>query len=329
MRMHNRANRFTRLEWRVFVTSSRAIHWSPNAKLHCLRSSSVSAPLVPTDFRQWSPKMFAALQRQFVGTSTWCLLPISVGCFWVAYLVGSILSQAESNGVMRVGKQARIIVRSIDPKGFADQFLVGVLFCAVLVLTGALFALVAALRISRKPDTDDTDEARLKSGLLTSQPSQTTSAGSIGLSIDGMQSPSRTILLGKRIGAFIAGALALGMSLIFAVHWWNTRADPLWPIVSGSVVERKLVATSGGGRRTELTIRIEPRGPSVRAVLMMNASGDIPDSVHFRYGGDPSKEVVLEEETSSLAGFFLGMSLLIGLVVIWPRYERHLLRRGR
>jgi hypothetical protein len=79
--------------------------------------------------------------------------------------------------------------------------------------------------------------------------------------------------------------------------------------------------------RPQLTIRVEPSGPNVRAVLLMNASSGIPDVVNFRYSRDPSSEVVLEEETSSLTGGVLFLALVIGLAAIWPIYERHLQRR--
>ena len=135
-------------------------------------------------------------------------------------------------------------------------------------------------------------------------------------------------VLGQRIGAVVMGILALGASLIFLLDYWRTRPDASWPIVRGAVVERRMVTVGGFAVRPHLTIRIEPGGPNVHAVLSMNASSDIPDAVNFHYSGDPSKEVFLEEETSSLSGGLLFLGLVIGLAVVWPFYERHLRKRG-
>lgn len=124
------------------------------------------------------------------------------------------------------------------------------------------------------------------------------------------------------------GILALGASLIFLLDYWHTRPDASWPIVRGVVVERRMVTVGGFVVRPHLTIRIEPSGPNVHAVLSMNASSNIPDAVSFRYGGDPAKEVFLEDETSSLSGGLLLLALVIGLAVVWPFYERHLHKAG-
>jgi hypothetical protein len=119
------------------------------------------------------------------------------------------------------------------------------------------------------------------------------------------------------------GILGLGASFIFLFDYWRTRPDASWPMVRGAVIERRMVTVGGIATRPHLTIRIEPDGPNVHAVLSMSASSNIPDAVTFRYGGDPAKEVFLEEETSSLTGGLLFLGLVIGLAVVWPFYERY------
>ena len=98
-------------------------------------------------------------------------------------------------------------------------------------------------------------------------------------------------------------------------------------MVRGTVVERRMVTVGGIAKRPHLTIRVEPKGQNVHAVLLMSGSSKIPDAVNFRYSGDPSKEVFLEEETSSLTGGLLFLGLVLGLAALWPFYERNL-RQG-
>lgn len=129
-----------------------------------------------------------------------------------------------------------------------------------------------------------------------------------------------------------ARAIAMGVlgvvagALLFADYVRN-RPKASWRVVRGAVVERGSARLAGFVKRPELTIRVVPDGPNVRAVLAMNSSEKIPDTVSFHYSGDPAKEVFLEEETSSLTGALLFFGSVVGLVLIWPLYERRQRRR--
>jgi hypothetical protein len=127
----------------------------------------------------------------------------------------------------------------------------------------------------------------------------------------------------SKIRAIIMVIVLVGtaMSAIFFRDYFATRPDPSWPVVTGTVISRSLVKTAGFGNRSKLSIRIDPTGPVVYAILMMNASGQIPNSVTFRYGGDASKEVALIEETSSLVGAFIFLSIACVLVLISKKLE--------
>jgi hypothetical protein len=105
--------------------------------------------------------------------------------------------------------------------------------------------------------------------------------------------------------------ICLFMSGIFFVDYLHTRPDPAWPLLTGTVIARQRVKVYMIANRTKLSIQSDGNGPIVHSILLMNGSTDIPDRVSFRYGGDPKREVVLFEETSSLIGalIFLGLSL--------------------
>jgi len=133
---------------------------------------------------------------------------------------------------------------------------------------------------------------------------------------------ARSSLLLFRITGGILMILALSASVILFRDYMTTRPDPGWPIVHGEVTRRSMIRVGGIAKRPYLSVRIVPSGPIVHAILAMNGIQDIPDKVSFRYGGDPTKEVVLLEETSSLTGalVFLGLA---GLVPIgWSWYIR-------
>jgi hypothetical protein len=141
------------------------------------------------------------------------------------------------------------------------------------------------------------------------------------LSTSGNLTASRASFVGFGLAALVG-------SLIFLIDYWNTRPDTTWPLVDGVVVERRPVQVLGFATRTQLTIRVQTEGQHVHAVLSVNASSDIPDVVRFRYSGDPSREVFLEEESSSLTVGLVLLALAIGLVVVWPFYQRELRRKN-
>jgi 4-amino-4-deoxy-L-arabinose transferase-like glycosyltransferase len=126
----------------------------------------------------------------------------------------------------------------------------------------------------------------------------------------------------------LVGIVAVVMSGIFFSDYLRTSPDKSWPIVQGTVQVRQTVLVNGFAKRPKLVIQIEPNGPMVYAVLQMSASSNIPDHVTFRYSGDPSKEVQLFEETSSLSGGFAFLGLAVLLLLIWPSYKRYLIKSG-
>lgn len=128
---------------------------------------------------------------------------------------------------------------------------------------------------------------------------------------------------------YISATVSLLMSVTLAADYYRERPDPTWPVVHGQVIARDSETRYLFMRRPKLTIRIEPDGPSVTAVLMTNSSANIPDRVAFGYGGNPSREVHLVEETSPiLVAAFVG-SLAPLLFLVWPWYERSLKARAQ
>jgi hypothetical protein len=127
---------------------------------------------------------------------------------------------------------------------------------------------------------------------------------------------------------YICATVSLLLSAAVAADYYRERPDPTWPVVHGQVVARDSVTRFYFMRRPKLTIRLEPDGPSVTAVLMTDSSANIPDRVSFRYGGNPSKEVHLLAETSPVLVAALIGSLAPLLFLIWPWYERSLKARA-
>jgi len=132
----------------------------------------------------------------------------------------------------------------------------------------------------------------------------------------------RTSLVGFRIIGGLLMILALGASVIYFRDYITTRPDPSWPIVHGEVISRSMIRVGGIARRPYLRIRVVPSGPIVHAILATNAMQDIPDNVSFRYSGDPTKEVELLEETSSLAGALMFLGIAGSVPIAWSWYIR-------
>ena len=133
----------------------------------------------------------------------------------------------------------------------------------------------------------------------------------------------------RKIRAVILAVLGFLVGVFLWFDYWESRPDASWPMVHGVVTDRSMIALGGFVKRPHLTIRTEPNGPSVQAVLTMNAHESVPDTVSFRYSGNPSREVFLEEETSPLTGALLFFGLIVGLRALWPVYERQQLRPRR
>jgi hypothetical protein len=130
-----------------------------------------------------------------------------------------------------------------------------------------------------------------------------------------------------RTTLYVTAAVSILMSATLAFDHYRERPDPAWPIVKGTVVQRESETRFIFMRRPRLTIKVEPDGPSVTAVLMTNSSANIPDSVSFRFSGDADREVLLLEESSSiLVAVFIG-ALAPLLFLIWPWYERSIQTR--
>jgi hypothetical protein len=127
----------------------------------------------------------------------------------------------------------------------------------------------------------------------------------------------RLVRLAMIHGMLVWAALGLMMGALLLIDYARTRPDASWPIVEGTVTERRMVRVNGFADRTRLTVRIGADGPLVYAMLAMDAGSSIPDHVTFRYGGAPSREVALMEETSSLYGGLLlsGMGALA--LLLW------------
>ena len=100
-----------------------------------------------------------------------------------------------------------------------------------------------------------------------------------------------------------------------------TKPDTAWPLTKGTVIGRSSTTVAYLVKRPTLLIRVEPDGPEVHATLMMSVPKDIPSTVTFRFSGDPSREVVLLEERSSLVGVFLALGLAMILAVAWLRWR--------
>jgi hypothetical protein len=132
-------------------------------------------------------------------------------------------------------------------------------------------------------------------------------------------------------GMLAWAAVGFLMSALLLIDYVRTRPDPDWPLVEGTVTERRVVRVNLVADRPYLSVQIGTDGPPVYAILAMDASSSIPDRVTFRYGGDSSREVALLEETSSLHGALLLLALGVLAVLVWLgciRYHKASVARG-
>jgi hypothetical protein len=88
-------------------------------------------------------------------------------------------------------------------------------------------------------------------------------------------------------------------------------------VVNGTVVSRSTVKTGYFTTRGQLRVRIEPDGPEVMAILSLDSLRDIPQRVTFQFSGDPSREIVLQEESSPLTALVIvGIATLGALLFL-------------
>ena len=115
-------------------------------------------------------------------------------------------------------------------------------------------------------------------------------------------------LKGQRIKLLLVMLFALPLAALdfydFAVHYPRDG----WELKSGRVIMRALAPTFLGIKRPLLTVRIDGTDTAVFASLASNAIDDLPAHVTFYYSGDPSKEVLLQEETNP---FWVGLFFLV------------------
>jgi hypothetical protein len=123
----------------------------------------------------------------------------------------------------------------------------------------------------------------------------------------------------------LAGSGALGMTLYYVENYRRTRPDDSWPMVQGEVIKRRKIPAELGVR-PELTIRILPDGPIVRAILSTDGMNGVSRLVNFRYSGESSKEVMLEEETSPLTIALMFFGLGVGSFLLRRHIKRKLQR---
>jgi hypothetical protein len=131
-----------------------------------------------------------------------------------------------------------------------------------------------------------------------------------------------------RTTLYITATVSLLMSATIVNDYQRERPDSAWPIVRGKVVQRSSEKRYVFVQRPKLTIWVEPNGPSITAVLMTNSSSSIPDSVSFRYSGNPEREVLLLEETSPILVAALVEAIAPLLFFLWPWYERSMKKRA-
>jgi hypothetical protein len=122
------------------------------------------------------------------------------------------------------------------------------------------------------------------------------------------------------IFAILCGVLCGGAHFF---EWLPVFATRNAPIADGRIVARSPIRRLGIVPGADFTIRIEESGAIVHARTQRYLMQEVPDTVRFRYSGDPTREVFLfEEEESPLAIFivcFVG-SAFLGYVLF--RYRR-------
>ena len=126
-----------------------------------------------------------------------------------------------------------------------------------------------------------------------------------------MTSPAASVSL------LVGASLSLVIALLLLSDHFKAARNTAGPQTSGTVVQREYTYVYGVLRRPKLRIKIEPDGPVVEAVLMVNSSAQIPDNVTFGYSGWPKQEVALEQETSSLVGAALAVAVGLAGIAVW------------
>ncbi len=87
---------------------------------------------------------------------------------------------------------------------------------------------------------------------------------------------------------------------LFWSEYRNAQPEPGSVLTYGTVVRRESTQLQGGMKRPVLYIHVPGESQPVRAILLANASGDIPNRVSFYYSGNPSLEVRLQQEDDPL-----------------------------
>ena len=126
-----------------------------------------------------------------------------------------------------------------------------------------------------------------------------------------MTSPAASVSL------LVGASLSIVIALVLLSDHFKVAKNAAGPQTSGTVVQREYTYVYGVLRRPKLRIKVEPDGPVVEAVLMVNSSTQIPDNVTFGYGGWPKQEVALEQETSSLVGAALAIAVGLAGIAVW------------
>lgn len=113
-------------------------------------------------------------------------------------------------------------------------------------------------------------------------------------------------LRAARASTAVAAILLLAVTILLITDWrtHNTSANPR--LLRGTVVHRQSTFV-GPLRRPLLTIRQDETTTEMHAILMVNASSQIPDRVSFYLPASDAADVQLIEETSSL-----GVALVTG-----------------
>jgi hypothetical protein len=114
--------------------------------------------------------------------------------------------------------------------------------------------------------------------------------------------------------------LALAISIALMLDWHGHRPTSDQRVVFRQVVAREM-AFVGPLRRPLLTIRATGVPDTVKAILLVNSSSQVPDAVSFYAPARDVSDVQLLEETSSLTAAIVGFGLClacVGLLVFAP-----------
>jgi hypothetical protein len=106
-----------------------------------------------------------------------------------------------------------------------------------------------------------------------------------------------------------SGVYIMQYSVIFWKEYVASKPSAGSVLTQGTVIERNVVQLSRSVRRPVLTVQVSNDHATVRAILGVDGSEDIPDQVHFYYSGNSQDEVFLLEESNPL---WLALVCLLG-----------------